>query len=156
MPSGVMTPYCGEVVVLAAVDKKRVRNGIGAGSDHLRGNHVRFGVSVAEIQKSARRCVSAAWLSSSPLRNAQVAEFRVASAHFRRARCADRHSRPDAAEMRGEPGAAAFDGSHHLDGPIADQAYVVLALDLKGEQQHLREHDAARSASGRCRDRCRP
>ena len=48
---------------------------------------------------------------------------------------------PDAAGVRDGVGTAALERHHDGRGPVADQAHVVVALDLEGEQQNLRQHE---------------
>src|SRR6202142_3242138 len=53
---------------------------------------------------------------------------------------------PRAADLGKRPGAGAFDRRESLCRPVANEADIVLALDLEGEQQYLRKNQGGEQA----------
>src|SRR5580704_14785007 len=57
-------------------------------------------------------------------------------------------SGPDAADRGETEGAASLDRRHQLNGPVADEVDVAVALDLESKQQNLREDQAREQGQG--------
>ena len=63
------------VVAIAAIDEQRVRGGIGARADHLRGEHRRFRMRVVEIQQDAQALRLTGLAFEFPVAQLQLIQF---------------------------------------------------------------------------------
>ena len=123
MPSGVMTGHiAAQMVARAAIDEERVGRGVGAGSDHLGGEHGNLGMSLAEIEQILQALSFSGAGFQFEIAQPQLVDFGLQALIIRTRAVKIDIARPDAANFGGGPSADAADGSYEVRGPKANEA----------------------------------
>ena len=137
-PSGVMTPMSRATPSrAAAIDKRDAPAGAGAAADNARSQHGHFGVARAKIKQGGEAIGLGGAAFEFRIPQSQAihlgAQLRVFAGHATHADVVV----PAASDAAGQPSRGAAQRRHDLDGPYANQAHVLIALDLRGQQQDL-------------------